>query len=156
MKKLFKLIALVLTASFVHFSAYAADAKATPDEAIAMVKAVITSLKANGKEKTFAEIADTSNKKFHDRELYVVVFDLKGFNVAHGNNPKIVGKDLINMKDADDTFITKNFIKIATSPQGNGWFDYKWKNPVSGEIEKKSTYIQKADGDILVGVGIYK
>jgi hypothetical protein len=26
---------------------------------------------------------------------------------------------------------------------------------VSGEVEKKSTYVQKADGDILVGVGIY-
>ena len=138
-----------------HSVQASAETRATAEEAIAMSKAVQASLKANGKDKTFADIADLNNKTFHDRELYVIVFDLKGMCVAHGNNPKIVGKDLSEMRDQEGTYITKNFLKIATGKDGKGWFDYKWVNPVNKLVEAKSGYIQK-DGDYMIVVGIYK
>jgi len=37
----------------------------------------------------------------------------------------------------------------------NGWVDYKWPNPTTGAIDRKSTYVEKADG-IIVGCGVYK
>lgn len=154
MKHLYRLMMFVFFAGFLNIQA-SAETRATADEAVAMVKAVAASLKANGKEKTFADIADLNNKTFHDRELYVIVFDLKGMNVAHGNNPKIIGKDLSEMRDADGTYITKNFLKIANSKEGKGWFDYKWVNPVNKLVEQKSGYIQK-EGDVMIVVGIYK
>ncbi|MBX9869140.1 MAG: cache domain-containing protein [Burkholderiaceae bacterium] len=154
MKNFYRFIAFVFFAGFLNVQA-SAETRATADEAVAMVKAVQASLKANGKDKTFADIADLNNKTFHDRELYVIVFDLKGMNVAHGNNPKIVGKDLSEMRDPDGTYITKNFLKIANSKEGKGWFDYKWVNPVNKLVEPKSGYIQK-DGDYMIVVGIYK
>ena len=39
--------------------------------------------------------------------------------------------------------------------QGKGWVDYMYKNPVSGKIEPKTTYILRV-GDVVLEAGIYK
>ena len=125
----------------------------TPAEAIAMVKKAGEYLKANGKEKAFAEFSNPKGA-FKDRDLYIMVYDMNGVNRAHGANPKLIGKDLIELKDADGTYIVKSFVETGKT-KGKGWIDYKWPNPVSKAIESKSTYIEKHD-DVLIGAGIYK
>jgi len=74
--------------------------------------------------------------------------------IAHGGNAKLVGKDMLGLKDADGKFFIKAFIETAKS-KGNGWVDYKWVNPQTNKIENKSTYVQKVD-DYFLGCGIYK
>lgn len=125
----------------------------SPAEAMAMVKKAGEYLKANGKEKAFAEFSNPKGS-FKDRDLYIMVYDMNGVNRAHGVNPKLIGKDLIELKDADGTYIVKTFVETAKT-KGKGWIDYKWPNPVSKAIESKSTYIEKHD-DVLIGAGIYK
>ncbi|MGZ3239121.1 MAG: cache domain-containing protein [Burkholderiaceae bacterium] len=136
-------------------NAFAADQKGSADEAVAMVKKAATYLKAHGKEKAFSDFADKSNTQFHDRDLYIFVYDFNGVAVAHGNNPKMVGKNLLEMKDNEGTFIIKEFINVAKT-KGKGWVDYKWPNPLTQAIEQKSAYIEKVDGDLIIGSGIYK
>ncbi|WP_235953553.1 cache domain-containing protein [Noviherbaspirillum galbum] len=131
-----------------------ANERASADEAVAMVKKAVAAIKANGKDKAFAEFADPANKDFHDRDLYIYVYDMNGTNVSHGNNPKMVGKNLMDMKDADGTAIIKTFIDVANS-KGKGWVDYKWPNPVTKAVERKSGYVEKVD-NLVVGSGIYK
>jgi cytochrome c len=125
----------------------------TTAEAEGLVKKAIAAFKANGKEKAFA---DFSNPKgpFIDRDLYVFVYDLNGKCVAHGANQKMIGKDLIEMKDVDGKFYVKERIEIAKG-KGKGWQDYKFTNPVSKKIEQKSAYVEKVD-DLIVGCGVYK
>jgi cytochrome c len=125
----------------------------TAAEAEALVKKAVAAFKANGKEKAFA---DFSNPKgpFVDRDLYIFVYDLNGKCVAHGANQKMIGKDLIEMKDVDGKLYVKERIEIAKT-KGKGWQDYKFTNPVSKKIEQKSAYIEKLD-DLIVGCGIYK
>ncbi|MES2151794.1 MAG: cache domain-containing protein [Pseudomonadota bacterium] len=130
-----------------------AAAPASADEAVAMVKRAVQYMKENGREKAFAEFSNPKGS-FVDRELYIVVFNMDGVNLAHGNNAKIIGKNLIDLKDNDGKFIIKNFIEIANT-KGKGWSDYKWPNPVTKAIEAKSTYLEKVD-DLMVGVGIYQ
>ncbi len=48
----------------------------------------------------------------------------------------------------------QEFIRIASTPPGHGWTDYRWLNPVTNTIEDKA-YIERM-GDYFVGVGIYK
>jgi signal transduction histidine kinase len=79
---------------------------------------------------------------------------MNGNNLAHGNNPKMVGKNLLEMKDHEGKFIIKSFIDTASS-KGKGWVDYKWPNPVTKAVEQKSSYIEKVD-NLIVGAGIYK
>jgi cytochrome c len=154
MRNLFKHVmrAALITACALTTTVRAAE-HGTPEEAIAMVKKAMTYLKANGKEKTFAEVNNPKGQ-FTDRDMYVVVYDMNGKNLAHGANPRMVGKDLIDLKDADGKSFMKERIEIIKT-KGKGWQDYKFVNPVSKNIESKSMYIEKFE-DMIVGCGIYK
>lgn len=152
MNKLIK--AIVLGICMLGFAPLASAAdKGTAEEAVAMVKKAVEYVKANGKEKAFAEFSKLDGL-FVKGDLYVMVYDMEGNNKAHGSNPKLVGKNLIDIKDANDVPIVKSFIETAKS-KGKGWVDYRWPNKVTNKVEDKSTYVEKS-GDILIGVGIYK
>lgn len=129
-------------------------AQGTADEAVAMVQQVIASLKANGREKTLAEINNTTSGKFRDRDLYITVNDMQGKNLAHGANAKMQGKDLIDLKDADGKPFVRERLELAKS-KGKGWQDYKFVNPVSKQIEPKTMYFEKYE-DMIINCGIYK
>lgn len=152
MKNFLKKIALGLCALFIGTAAFAAD-KGTAEEATAMVKKGVEFIKANGKEKAFAEFSNPAGQ-FIKGDLYVMAYDMEGINKAHGGNPKLIGKNLLEIKDANGVFIVKNFIEVAKG-KGKGWVDYKWPNTITKAVENKSTYVEKVD-DVLIGVGIYK
>jgi cytochrome c len=133
--------------------AVAAD-KASANEAVAMVKKAVALVKSDGREKAFAAFADPANKDFHDRDLYIYVYDMNGLSLAHGANPKMVGKNLLNMKDNEGKPMIQEMVKVAKE-KGSGWVDYQWPNPVTKAIEAKSGYVERVD-DIFVGSGVYK
>lgn len=132
-----------------------AETGGTAAEATALVQKAVAFVKANGKEKAFAEFSNPKGQ-FVDRNLYIFVYDMKGTNLAigNGNASKMVGKNLLDMRDAEGTYIIKGMLAIA-NVKGNGWFDYKWPNPVTKDVELKSSYFEKLD-DLLIGCGIYK
>jgi signal transduction histidine kinase len=132
--------------------ALAAD-NGTPSEAEAMVKKAVEFLKANGKDKALAEFSNPKGK-FIDRDLYIFVYDLDGKCVAHGFNQKMIGKDLLEMKDPDGKFYVKERIEIVKS-KGSGWQDYKFTNPLSKKLEQKTAFVQKVE-DVIIGCGAYK
>ena len=110
-------------------------------------------VKADGKDQTFAVI-NAPGGPYHDRDLYVVVYDLSGKCLAHGANPKQIGKDLLELRDPDGKFFVKERVEMAKT-QPSFWQDYKFLNPVTRQIEPKSMYLEKVD-DMLVGCGVYK
>lgn len=130
-----------------------AQTKANAAEATAMVKKGVAFIKANGKEKGFAEISNKAGK-FIDRDLYLVVYGLDGVVHAHGANEKMIGKNLIDLKDVDGKEFVKERVEMAKS-KGTFWQDYKFTNPVSKKIEPKSMYCEKLDDAAVCG-GIYK
>ncbi len=125
----------------------------TADEAKAMVDRAVKLLTADGKDKAFQAFDDQSGS-FVDRDLYVFVLDLTGTTVAHGVNKALIGKSLLNLKDADGKAFIQEMIELAKK-DGEGWVDYKWANPTSKKVEGKSSFVKKV-GDVIVGVGIYK
>ncbi len=125
----------------------------TAAEAEAMVKKAVQLIKTEGKEKAFVEI-NNSKGKFVDRDLYIFVYDMNGKCVAHGFNPKMIGKDLIEMKDKDGKYFVKERIDIVKT-KGKGWQDYKFTDPITKKIEPKTAYVEGVEG-LIVGCGIYK
>jgi signal transduction histidine kinase len=123
------------------------------DEAKTLVDQAIAFTKANGKEKAFAEFTNRKGR-FVKGDLYIFVLDESGKCLAHGGNEKLVGKDVIGLKDSDGKFFIKDVIEGAKA-KGSGWSDYRWTNPETKSIEKKSTYF-KRDGDLVFGCGVYK
>jgi signal transduction histidine kinase len=151
MKILHKL--LIAAASLAFMGAACAAGKGTAAEAEAMVKKGVAYAKANGRDKFLAEVVN-SKGEFIDRDLYISVWNTKAVVLAHGVNPKLVGKDIIELKDADGKFFMKEIVSKAASA-GSGWVDYKWVNPVTKEIQAKSAYFEKLD-DMIISTGHYK
>ncbi|MFZ6747705.1 cache domain-containing protein [Undibacterium sp. Ren11W] len=129
-----------------------AEEHGTAAEAKSMVQKAITAMKKNGIESTIAEI-NKRDGQYKDKDLYVVVYSMSGQNLAH-LNPKMVGKDMIELTDVDGKHFIKERIELAKK-NGSAWQDYKFLNPVSKQIEPKSMYIEKFD-TVIVGCGIYK
>ena len=125
-------------------SAFAAGERGTPDEAKALVKKAITFFKANGKDKTMGALNDPKGA-FIDRDLYVFVHDDTGMYYAIAPKPAFVGKDMSSVRDANGKFIVKEQIE-ALKKADSIWQEYDWQSPVSGKIEHKKTYCEKADG----------
>ena len=148
-----KSVIRVTLALVIFFSAAFAQTHGTKDEAEAMVKKAVQFFKANGKDKAFAEFSNPDGK-FISKDLYVFVYDLTGKCVAHGGNPKMIGKDLIDLKDPDGKPFVKERLEIIKS-KGKGWQEYKFLNPTSKKIEDKTAYIEKCD-EYVVGCGAYK
>lgn len=134
-------------------TAFAAAEHANASEATAMVKKGVAFLKSNGKDKGHAEISNKDGQ-FKDRDLYLVVYGLDGTVRAHGANEKMIGKNLIELKDVDGKAFVKERVELAQA-KGTFWQDYKFTNPVSKKIEPKSMYCEKLDDAVVCG-GIYK
>lgn len=131
----------------------AADAGSSPDQAKAMVEGAAALIEKDGNDKAFAVIDDPSGP-FVKGEMYVFVTGFDGTTLAHGTNKVLIGKNLIQVKDADGKLFVREMIDVAKS-KGEGWVDYKWPNPVTHKIEAKTTFLKRV-GDELVGCGIYK
>jgi cytochrome c len=140
---------LACTLPLVH----AASADATKEDAVAMVKKGVAYIKANGIEKGYAEISNKAGQ-FIDRDLYLVVYGLDGKCLAHGANPKQIGKDLIDLTDIDGKYFVKDRVAMVKAKPAGAWQEYKFTNPVSKKVEPKLMYCEKL-GETAVCGGVY-
>jgi cytochrome c len=126
-----------------------AAGQATLDEAKAMAIKAAEHLKSVGPEKAFPDF-DSKGGPWHDRDLYVTVQDSNGVMVAHGTNPGLIGKSMLDLKDVDG----KPFNREIQTIKDVGWVNFKWQNPLTKAVEPKSNYEVRV-GEYLVGVGAY-
>lgn len=92
---------------------------------------------------------------FVDRDLYVYCADMQGNLLAHGANPTLVGKNLMQIADPDGHKPIKEQIEIIEA-NGEGTMDYRWPNPTTKKIEPKSSFFKKLNDGRWCGVGYYK
>ncbi|MBI4986593.1 MAG: cache domain-containing protein [Rhodocyclales bacterium] len=145
---------LVTAVSCLCFAALAQAAEfGTAKEAEAMVAKAVQHIKTVGADKAYADFTGKA-PGWTDRDLYVVVYSLDGKALAHGQNVKQVGKDLIDMMDADGKEFVKERVKLAKE-KGKFWQDYKFTEPTTKKVLPKSTYCERL-GETAVCVGIYK
>jgi cytochrome c len=124
----------------------------TKPEAEAMVKKAVAYVKAHGRDKAYAEF-NRKDGPFTDRDLYMVAYGRDGVVLAHGANAKMIGKNLMEIKDIDGKAFVKERVEMAkTKP--SFWQEYKFNNPVSGKIEPKAMYCEPT-AEIIVCGGVY-
>ncbi|MDP2411185.1 MAG: cache domain-containing protein [Pseudolabrys sp.] len=119
-----------------------------------MVKRMQATFARDGLGAAVAAANDPSNTDFHDRDLYVFVYNKDGVCLANGARPALVGKNLISIKDQDGKYLIQEMISIAYGP-GHGWLEYKWPSPITNRIADRGAYIEKM-GEYFVGVGYDK
>ncbi len=125
---------------------------ATKDEAVALVKQAIVRVGEVGMDKAKQEFMDHSGK-YVDRDLYLIVIDKEGVRVAHGQNPKLVGKSYYDAVDVNDKPYGKEVQQIVAG-SGTGWVSFAFKDPITGKVLPKEAYVEKA-GDFTYIAGVY-
>jgi signal transduction histidine kinase len=148
MKRAGLFFSLVLAAPL----SFAAEKFASKDDA-EMIVAMAAKMIATHRDETFQEINSKSRRWIH-ADLYPVVYDMDGKCLAHGLNEKFVGKNLINLTDADGKQFIRERIQLART-QGKFWQDYKFTDPVSKKVLPKTAYCETS-GKFIICAGIYK
>jgi len=146
-------VAIALAIAVPVVGPLAGESRASKADAEKMVKKGVEFLEKNGKDKAVAEISAPS-KTFVDRDLYLVVYDMNGKCVAHGQNAKQAGLDLMQLKDSDGKLFVKERVELAKS-KGKFWQDYKFTDPLTKKVLPKESYCERAD-DVVVCGGVYK
>lgn len=127
----------------------------TRDEAKAMVDSAVEHVKRVGPEIAFRDFT-TDKAQWTKKDLYVMAYDAKGTVVGHGANEKLIGKNLIELRDPNGKLLIKALTDTAMI-HGSGWVEYEWPHPLTKRIESKSTYVRKLiNFDGWLGVGVYR
>lgn len=150
MKKIYVAVAVCLV--LLMASVAMAEDKA---QAVAVVDAVAAYYDAHGKDATIAElskpVAESAFKEF--APLYAFAYDTQYNMVAHFKT-KLIGRNYEKLPDVKGKLFRKDIVDTAVS-NGEGWVDYWYKNPATGKLAEKTSYVKKV-GDIVVACGIYK
>ena len=126
----------------------------TREEAQALVERAVAFWKANGRDKAVTAFNDKQGP-FVDRDLYIVAANLSdGVRIAHGANPKMIGKSLNDFKDVDGKPYGLEILELART-KGTGWVDYKFANPVTKKVMDKASYVVRV-ADVVIFAGAYK
>lgn len=155
MKKMNVIVLIILVLVPLLLSSMTLDEK--KEKAVKLVNDGAEFLKTNGLEKSKAAFNDPKGK-FVEGEFYLFVFTPQLVCVSHAENASLMGKNMIDTKDADGKLFIREFAKV-TNKSEKGWVDYKWKNYTTNKVSDKSSYVMKVktkEGDFIIGCGIYK
>ena len=134
-------------------AASTAPATATQAQVQAFVEKAVAFARTNDKDKALAAFTAPGGE-FHDGELYIYAYDFSGKVIAHGGDPALVGKNLIEMTDPNGLPVIEDLVRLAES--GSGWLYFMWGNPLNdNRVEPKLGYVMKVDHDWFVGSGTY-
>ena len=139
----------------VSLSLWAGVARAEPTEkdAVALVEKGAQFMRLHGRDEMISKI-NTKDPDFYSGALYLAMLDMNGITIAHPTTA-LIGKNLIDVPDADGKVFRREMIAVAANGQGKGWVRYKFMNPANGKVQPKFSYVLRV-GDIALEAGVYK
>lgn len=127
--------------------------RATADDARRLLDEAAALAGRDGMAKALAAFNDPRGRFIRD-DLYVFAINLdSGKFEAHGMNPKWTGTDAGELRDVEGRALVQEML-AQVKAQGEGRVDYVWRNPVTNTVEKKRSFVRRANGS-LIGVGFY-
>lgn len=95
-----------------------------------------------------------ASRFFPDGDGYFFVYDTAGVCVAHGAQPNLVGRNLLDYRDKNGFAVIRAIIEKGTA--GGGYVEYLWPRPnVEGTFEKLA-YVEPIPGtNFIIGAGLY-
>lgn len=101
------------------------------------------------------------DSRWLNRKYYLFVYDISGTCVFHPVTPKLVGRNLMQLRDMNGLPVLRYITDVGRRPErdASGWVFYLWEEGTQFLPRWKTAYIRKAitpDGRIyLVGSGSY-
>ncbi len=160
-------IATVLCTALFWHVAVAVDGSQLAPYAFEDTKQLVTLVEDAGQlieakgSAAFAEFAKPGSR-WKTAASYLYVYSPDGTCLFHGSTPRLVGKNLADLRDANGKPAIQRIIRLAQSPQrhASAWVFYLWQDGGSLTPAWKSAYNRKAiapDGTtLIVGAGLYR
>jgi cytochrome c len=139
-KKVLSLVTIaVATMVFMSGFALAQEKMATPAQAKELDQKAVAFIKEVGCEKALAEF---NNLKSHFNatysNAYITTSDFNGNATSNGRYAYLVGKNLIDVKDAEGKPFLKNGLDALQKKGGKANLEYKWQDPKTKKIETRT------------------
>ncbi len=149
----FTIIGLLLF--FYHTASFAENA--TKEECIVKVQEAVKIAVDQGADAVLAQVGDAKGSfVWKDSYVFGVSAD-QAIVTTHPIKPKLVGKNLLHVKDVNGVLLFAEIAKVASSDSGKGWVDYMWPKPGEKKPSQKHTYVEKVPGQNLAfGAGYYE
>ncbi len=123
------------------------------DEAHAMVMRAVSHIKKVGLTQAQQDF-HKSDGGFIDRDLYVFGIDRDGTYFAFGLREEMVGQTVFEMAGLDaDSFLPRLW---EVADHGGGWLSYQVRNPQTGLLSMKESFVAKISDNELVGCGVFQ
>ncbi len=85
---------------------------------------------------------------------YFFLYDFNGVNLMHPRQPELVGRNLIDLRDANGLRVIK--VMVDKARVGGGFVEYSWNKPSARELAPKLAYVTGlARWNWMLGTGIY-
>lgn len=105
-------------------------------------------------EEAKTKVMQTLAAMIYGQDGYFFVFDYDGKNLVAPRQTHLINQNWLGLKDANDTPITQEFIRIARS--GGGYHSHLWWKPTTGEQAEMISYvIGLQDWRWALGTGIF-
>jgi cytochrome c len=153
---MFKAIRIAVVAFVALFGLMSAHAQKIPlSKAEALVDKALAHVKAKGAEAAFADF-NRPDGGFMEGELYIYAYDLKGNCLALGVNPKLVGKNLWEIKSSNGVYQIQE-LSAQIKEKGVAQVEAEFTNPETKKVQPKILIAKRIPGtDTFVGSGVYK
>ncbi len=142
-----KLVTSLALATFALAASAMPTTPATKEDAKALAERAMAHIKKVGFDQAVKEFtADQANWGLttRDRVAYVYSYGFDGKALAHGVNPAVVGKELLNIKDPDGR--TPIAESVAKARDGGGFVEFKWSNPATKKIARGVAFVIPVPG----------
>jgi polar amino acid transport system substrate-binding protein len=125
---------------------------ASKEELVAFVEAAASYARVYGRDLATKDFMDLEGP-FVRGDVYIFAHYFNGTCLALPYLPSGVGTDRSDLQNTEGVYINREMRAIAEN--GGGFFEYLWTNPISGELEPKTSYLTKVDDTWYLGAGIY-
>ena len=129
--------------------------RGTPAQAQAMVARAVALFEKKGMKAAFDRFTNRPGAEFNHLDLYIFVLKAEegARIVAHAGTRSLIGVNATTLIDPGGLNIGRAILDKATAK--GAWVDYGWKDPLTGKVVPKSSWVVRHQGHIF-GCGIHK
>ena len=129
--------------------------RGTPAQAQAMVAKAVALFDKAGMKAAFDRFTNRPAPEFNHLDLYIFVLKAEegARIVSHAQSRSIIGTNASTLIDPGGLNIGRAILD-KVKPEG-AWVDYGWKDPLTGKIVPKSSWVVLHKGHIF-GCGVHK